>query len=257
MTKCFYICLMNVINLLKNILLKSQIYVSLCATLLGVFILQEQESYQNTLAFILFLTFWNGYFFTVYHKRKFAKIWNILGFVLISSILLKYFDLNFYLKWLIVLILGFIYNADFLNINLRQFSLVKTFYVGLIWALSLVWFPLKEMNWAWFFIIFFYTSAITFPFEIRDLKRDDFTTLPMKIGIQNTKYLSYIFLCLSSVLAIFFLKFEFVISLLLTFTFASILIYFSHQKREDWYYSFLMESLSLLPFIFHELFKIF
>ena len=97
----------------KNILLKSQIYVSLCATLLGVFILQEQESYQNTLAFILFLTFWNGYFFTVYHRRKFAKIWNILGFVLISSILLKYFDLNFYLKWLIVLILGFIYNADF------------------------------------------------------------------------------------------------------------------------------------------------
>jgi 4-hydroxybenzoate polyprenyltransferase len=161
------------------------------------------------------------------------------------------------LKWLIVLILGFLYNADFLNINLRQFSLVKTFYVGLIWALSLVWFPLKEMNWAWFFIIFFYTSAITFPFEIRDLKRDDFTTLPMKIGIQNTKYLSYIFLCLSSVLAIFFLKFEFAISLFLTFTFASILIYFSHQKREDWYYSFLMESLSLMPFIFHELFKIF
>ena len=94
-------------------------------------------------------------------------------------------------------------------------------------------------------------------FEIRDLKRDDFTTLPMKIGIQNTKYLSYLFLFISSVLAIFFLKFEFVISLFLTFTFASILIYFSHQKREDWYYSFLMESLSLLPFIFHELFKIF
>ncbi len=145
------------------------------------------------------------YFFTVYHKRKFAKIWNILGFVLISSILLKYFDCNFYLKWLIVLILGFIYNADFLNINLRKFSLVKTFYVGFIWALSLVWFPLKEMNWAWFFIIFFYTSAITFPFEIRDLKRDDFTTLPMKIGIQNTKYLSYLFFfVISSVLAIIF-----------------------------------------------------
>ena len=55
--------------------------------------------------------FWNGYFFTVYHKRKFAKIWNILGFVLISSILF-YFELNFYLKWLIVLILV-LFNADF------------------------------------------------------------------------------------------------------------------------------------------------
>ena len=246
---------MNVINLLKNILLKSQIYVSLCATLLGVFILQEQESYQNTLAFILFLTFWNGYFFTVYHKRKFAKIWNILGFVLISSILLKYFDLNFYLKWLIVLILGFLYNADFLNINLRQFSLVKTFYVGLIWALSLVWFPLKEMNWEWFFIIFFYTSAITFPFEIRDLKRDDFTTLPMKIGIQNTKYLSYLFLFISSVLAIKFLKLDYALAFSINAILAAILVYFSHQKRADWYYSFLMESLSVMPFLILVLLK--
>ena len=255
MTKCFYICLMNVINLLKNILLKSQIYVSLCATLLGVFTLQEQESYQNTLAFILFLTFWNGYFFTVYHRRKFGKIWNILGFVLISSILLKYFDLNFYLKWLIVLVLGFIYNADFLNINLRQFSLVKTFYVGFIWALSLVWFPLKEMNWTWFFIIFFYTSAITFPFEIRDLKRDDFTTLPMKIGIQNTKYLSYLFLFISSVLAIKFLKLDYALAFSINSILAAILVYFSHQKREDWYYSFLMESLSVIPFLILVLLK--
>ena len=81
----------------------------------------------------------------------------------------------------------------FLNINLRQFSLVKTFYVGFIWALSLVWFPLKEMNWAWFLLFSSILLPLLFPFEIRDLKRDDFTTLPMKIGIQNTKYLSYIF----------------------------------------------------------------
>ena len=111
------------------------------------------------------------------------------------------------------------------------------------------------MNWAWFFIIFFYTSAITFPFEIRDLKRDDFTTLPMKIGIQNTKYLSYLFLFISSVLAIKFLKLDYALAFSINAILAAILVYFSHQKRADWYYSFLMESLSAMPFLILVLLK--
>jgi hypothetical protein len=43
----------------------------------------------------------------------------------------------------------------------------------------------------YYFLLYF---CHYFSIEIRDLKRDDFTTLPMKIGIQNTKYLSYIFM---------------------------------------------------------------
>ena len=251
MTKCFYICLMNVINLLKNILLKSQIYVSVCATLLGVFILQEQESYQNTLAFILFLTFWNGYFFTVFHKKKDALFWNLVGFIIINFLIFKFLNFQFYFKWVIVLFLGLIYNADFFNINLREFSLIKTFYVGFIWAQSLVWFPLKEMNWAWFFIIFFYTSAITFPFEIRDLKRDPFPTLPKAIGIKNTKILSVTFLLFSGVLAFIYLERNFAISFGITIVISIILAIFSGKKRDDLYYSFFLESLSALPFLIY------
>lgn len=248
---------MNFINLLKNILLKSQFYVSFCATFLGIFILQEQESYQLSLAILLFLTFWNGYFFTVFHKKKDALFWNLVGFILISFLIFKFLNFQFYFKWLIVLFLGLIYNADFFNINLREFSLIKTFYVGFVWAMTLVWLPLENMNWIWFLIVFLFTSAITFPFEIRDLEQDDFPTLPKKIGIQNTKYLSYIFLFLSSVLAIQFLKFDFSVAFFFNTIFAFVLIYFSDKKRKDWYYSFLMESLSLLPFVFHELVKFF
>lgn len=242
---------MNFINLLKKLFLKSQLYVSFCATLLGAFVLKEQEAYQISLLVILFLTFWNGYFFTVFHKKKDALFFNLVGFVIISFIIFKFLNFEFYFKWLIVLFLGLIYNADFFNLNLREFSIIKTFYVGFVWAMTLVWLPFENFHLAWFFIIFFFVSGITFPFEIRDLERDDFITLPKKIGIQNTKYLSYLFLFLSSVLAAYFLKLEFAIAFFLTFTFASTLIYFSDRKREDWYYSFLMESLSLLPFLIY------
>jgi hypothetical protein len=46
----------------------------------------------------------------------------------------------------------------------------KNLYVGLVWAMSLVWLPLENFHLAWFLIIFLFTSAITFPFEIRDLE---------------------------------------------------------------------------------------
>ena len=248
---------MNFINLLKKLFLKSQLYVSFCATLLGAFVLKEQEAYQISLLVILFLTFWNGYFFTVFHKKKDAIFWNLVGFIFISFLIFKFLNFEFYFKWLIVLFLGLLYNADFFNINIREFSLIKTFYVGFVWAMTLVWLPFENFYLAWFFIIFLFVSGITFPFEIRDLERDGFITLPKKIGIQNTKYLSYLFLFLSSVMAIKFLKLEFAISFFFTSIFAFILIYFSDKKREDIYYSFLMESLSLLPFFFYELTKIF
>lgn len=242
---------MNFINVLKKLIIKSQFYVSFCATLLGIFVWKEQETYQNSLAIILFLTFWNGYIFTVFHKRKDAIFINWVGFAIISFLIFKFQQIDFFVKWLIVLSLGVLYNGDFFKINLREFSLIKTFYVGFVWAMTLVWLPFETFHLEWFLIVFLFISGITFPFEIRDLKRDHFPTLPKILGVRNTKYLSYIFLALSSVLATFSLKFEFAISFFFTSIFASILIYFSNRKREDWYYSFLMESLSLLPFLIY------
>lgn len=269
---------MKFINLLKKIFIKSQFYVSFCATLLGVFIWKEQDIYQNTLLIVLFLTFWNGYIFTVFHKKKDAFLMNLVGFAVISFIILKFLNLEFFFKWLIVLLLGTLYNADFFNINIREFSLVKTFYVGFVWAMSLVWLPfgnnfntamhnisilsfikasLCGFNIVWFFIIFLFISAITFPFEIRDLKRDHFPTLPKVIGIQNTKYLSYFFLLTSSILAIKFLQIDFAIAFSCTCFLAVILINLANEKRIDWYYSFILESLSTMPFLILILLKYF
>ena len=271
---------MNFINLLKKLFLKSQLYVSFCATLLGAFVLKEQEAYQISLLVILFLTFWNGYFFTVFHKKKDAIFINLVGFALITFLIFTFINLEFFIKWLIILSLGSLYNADFFKINFREFSLIKTFYVGFVWAMSLVWLSFNNDNFCnndfssdfircfiksslrdfpihWFFIIFFFVSGITFPFEIRDLDRDQFPTLPKVLGVKNTKYLSYIFLFLSSVLAINFIKLNFALAFLFTSIIAMILAYFSDRKRPDWYYSFLLESLSALPFLILILLKYF
>ncbi len=248
---------MNCINVLKKLVIKSQFYVSFCATLLGIFVLKEQESYQNSLAIILFLTFWNGYIFTVFHKKKDAIFMNLVGFAIIFFLIFKFLNFEFFFKWLIILLLGSLYNANFFKINLREFSLIKTFYVGFVWAMSLVWLPLKHFHLEWFLIIFFFISGITFPFEIRDLERDQFPTLPKVLGVKNTKYLSYVFLIISSVLAVQFLKLHFVIAYIITLIFGIILSYFSSQKRPDWYYSFLLESLSALPFLILILLKYF
>ena len=274
---------MNCINVLKNLVLKSQFYVSFCATLLGIFVLKEQESYQNSLAVVLFLTFWNGYIFTVFHKKKDAIFINLVGFALITFLIFTFINLEFFIKWLIILLLGSLYNADFFKLNFREFSLIKTFYVGFVWAMSLVWLPLNNENLCidfsslfssdfircfinsslrdfpihWFFIIFFFVSGITFPFEIRDLERDQFPTLPKVLGVKNTKYLSIIFLLFSGILAYINLEKKFAISFGITIVISIILAILSNKKRPDWYYSFLLESLSALPLFFYELTKIF
>lgn len=255
-----------------NFLAKSQIFVSVTAMLLGIFILNEQNNFQFPLVLILFLTFWNGYLFTVFANKKDVIFWCLVGFVLISLLIFNFFNFQFYFKWLIILYLGLMYNAGFLNINLRKISIIKTFYVGFVWAMTLVWLPsqnenfcdilslefircfiklsLHEFHWEWFSIVFLFVSAITFPFEIRDMERDNFITLPKKIGIQNTKYLSYLFLFLSLILATTFLKFEYSIPYFITIIFSFILIYFTNEHRKNWYYALLIESLSALPFVF-------
>lgn len=287
---------MNFINLLKKLFLKSQFYVSFCAVLLGVFILQEQDSYYFPLVLVLFLTFWNGYFFTVFHKKKDAIIWNLVGFVIIIFLIFKFLNLEFFFKWLVILVLGTFYNSDIFNINIREFWLVKTFYVGFVWAMSLVWLPLNNGNFISqidsinmlffinsslrdlmenfnifpsdfircfinsslrdfpvysFLIIFLFISAITFPYEIRDMKRDPFPTLPKAIGIRNTKILSILFLVLSGILSLLFLERKFAISFTVTVFISIILVIFSDKKRSDLYYSFFLESLSALPVLIY------
>jgi hypothetical protein len=45
----------------------------------------------------------------------------------------------------------------------------------------------RKFSFSMVYHYFLFTSAITFPFEIRDLGRDPFPTLPKAIGIKTLK----------------------------------------------------------------------
>ncbi len=72
----------------------------------------------------------------------------------------------------------------------------------------------------------------------------------MLIGVQNTKYIAYALVFISSITGIFYLKTFYAISFFLSSIITYILIYFADNKRDDAYFSFGVETCSALPFLF-------
>lgn len=84
--------------------------------------------------------------------------------------------------------------------------MLKVFYVGLVWALVNCWLTLPEFSIPIFLISFFFITALVLPFDIRDMKSDTVKTFPMLIGVQNTKYIAYALVFISSIISIFYLE---------------------------------------------------
>ncbi|WP_344826661.1 hypothetical protein [Chryseobacterium ginsenosidimutans] len=154
------------------------------------------------------------------------------------------------IKWFIIVILGLLYNSFFLDMYIRKIPLLKVFYVGLVWALMNCWLTLPEFNFPIFFISFFFITALVLPFDIRDMKVDTIKTFPTIIGVQNTKYIAYSLIFVSTILSVFYLELNYSIAFFLSGIITYILIYFSENERDDSYFSFWIETCSALPFLF-------
>ncbi|SPW32827.1 prenyltransferase [Elizabethkingia miricola] len=156
-----------------------------------------------------------------------------------------------------IIILGFLYNTQFLNTFIRKIPFIKIFHVALVWALINSWLIMPAIQWDVFFITFFLVSGLILPFDIRDMQYDTVTTFPQIIGIQNTKYLAYLLLFFSSLIAVFSLQPDFAFCYSLSVAVGFIFIYFAQPSRPDAYYSFGVETVSGLPFLLHLLQKLF
>lgn len=244
---------MNCLKVLKKTVIDSQLYVSLMGTFFAVFFMLEQNTFRFPSVLLIFITYFSGYLYTKYQNTKyFYKIFllNVLtGFISAALIIFNHNEIRL-VKWFIIVVLGLLYNSFFLDTYIRKIPLLKVFYVGLVWALVNAWLTLPEFNFPIFLISFFFVTALVLPFDIRDMKSDTVQTFPKLIGVQNTKYLAYILVFIACFLSIFYLKFEFAISFFLTSIITFILIYFSDNKRDDVYYSFGVETCSVLPFLF-------
>lgn len=244
---------MQFINLLKKYVVDSQLFVSLCGTLFAIFFMREQEIVRFPTILLIFITFWSGYLYTKYqHVKNFTKIliFNFLaGIFSAILIFLNHNEIRLF-KWLVIVILGLLYNSSFLETFIRKIPLLKIFYVGLTWALINSWLILPIFHPSIFFISWLFVTALVLPFDIRDMKVDDVVTFPTLIGVQNTKYFAYFLIFVADILAIFYLKPEFSLALFFTSILTFILIYFSKNSNRDSYFSFWVELCSALPFLF-------
>ncbi|WP_410691075.1 hypothetical protein [Chryseobacterium sp. SIMBA_038] len=244
---------MNFLKILKKTVIDSQLYVSLMGTLFAVFFMLEQNTFRLPTVILIFITYFSGYLYTKYQRTKhFFKILvlNAVAGVICAFLIIHNHNEIRLIKWFIIVVLGLLYNSFFLDVYIRKIPFLKVFYVGLVWALVNCWLTLHEFNLPIFLISFFFITALVLPFDIRDMKSDTIKTFPMIIGVQNTKYIAYLLVFLSSILASFYLNLNYSIAFFLTSIVTYIFIYFAENKRNDAYFSFGVETCSALPFLF-------
>lgn len=244
---------MQLLNLVKKYIIDSQIFVSVMGTLFAVFFMLEQNLFRFPTVILIFITYFSGYLYTKYQNHHFFT--RILAFNVVCGIfsaVLIYLNHNEIrlLKWLIIVTLGLFYNSSFLNNHIRKIPLLKVFYVGLTWALINSWLILPYFHLEIFVISLFFITALVLPFDIRDMKDDKVVTFPRLIGIQNTKYLAYLFIFISLITAVFYLKNAYSVAFLLTSICTFILIYFSENTNKETYFSLWVEVCSGMPFVF-------
>ncbi|MDR6156954.1 hypothetical protein QF023_000470 [Chryseobacterium sp. SLBN-27] len=251
---------MNLLKVLKKTIIDSQLYVSLMGTLFAVFFMEEQKTFRYPTIFLIFITYFSGYLYTKYQKTKHLYKILVLNVIagLISALLIIYNHNEIRLiKWCIIVFLGLLYNSFFLDIYIRKIPLLKVFYVGLVWALMNCWLTLPEFNIPIFLISFLFITALVLPFDIRDMNVDTVKTFPALIGVQNTKYIAYVLVFLSVILAAQYLTFPYAVSFFFSGIITYVFIYFSENERNDAYFSFGVETCSALPFLFSVIMKYF
>ena len=245
---------MHRLNLLKKYMIDSQIYVSLMGTFFAVFFMFEQNIIKTPTIALIFITYFSGYIYTKYQGsgKIFNKVlvFNVICGIISAALIIYNHNDGRLIKWLIIVVLGLLYDSKFLKYFVREIPLFKIFYVGLTWALINSWLILPEFNSEIFWISWIFITALVLPFDIRDMKSDTVVTFPRLIGIQKTKYLAYALVFISLMISTFYLEINYSFAFFLTSIFTFILIYFSENTNKDSYFSFWVETCSGLPLLF-------
>ena len=181
---------------------------------------------------------------------KIVLLFNFVTFVICALFILKNHNEIRLLKWLFIVVLGLLYNSNFLKKTVRSLPLVKIFYVGLVWALVCGWFFLDQIHWGIFLFTWLFISSLVIPFDIRDVSSDQVLTLPGLIGIKKSKNVSYFLFFLAFLIGYISFSGAYFYSLSLALLVGVFWVYFSSEKRQDLYYSFWVELTSGLPFLF-------
>jgi 4-hydroxybenzoate polyprenyltransferase len=159
---------------------------------------------------------------------------------------------------------GFV-NIPFTNPKkkLRDFGLLKTLFVAIVWSVSTVIVPLGDVavdrDMMLFLLVrrFLFVLALTIPFEIKDIAgdtRDNLKTLPLTIGVANTKLVAQgILFGLMMILAIQYFFFDLSLSHMLAVNLSLLVAVFCIQylkeETKEWYYYVVLDGMMILQFI--------
>jgi len=141
----------------------------------------------------------------------------------------------------------------------RNIPYLKIFLIAYVWASATVIFPMLHEHLiiqnpktiALFFERFFFTLAITIPFDIRDENDDKkvgLNTLVSLLGSLKSKILALFLLVICGVLTYYFHANYFLhfVSIYILTTF---LIIFSSHKRFEWYFTGFIDGLFVFEFL--------
>jgi hypothetical protein len=143
------------------------------------------------------------------------------------------------------------------GISLRGLRGLKIFIIAIVWTATTVLLPVFQenthLNTGLFILLvqrFFWILVLMIPFEIRDLKYDheSLGTMPQKIGVEGSKRLGYVLLCLIAALELFKSTVALSVTVIhmLMLVLAGVLIWKTDTKRSDYYSSFWVEGLPVL-----------
>ncbi len=267
-----------------SILNYSHIYIGICAWSLTTFTswnLQQDMDFQ-TYPFLVFFATVSLYSMhriiglrkmkeSYYEKTRYEQIARLKSLILVSfalsivcSILMLFFiSFSLLLALLPAVLLSIAYTLPIFpkNQRLRDYPFIKILIIAIVWAIITAWIPASQLETptslklTLFLERFFFIWAITIPFDIRDYHLDRLNqvkTIPGIYGIENAKILAYV-LC---ILTGFFAYLNslthdgmYLIIWIITLMFTYIGIRFSLEKRSDYYYSFLIDGLMIVPLL--------
>jgi len=259
----------------------SNIWISAGAAGFGAlyYFLNEKEFNKELIAFLFcstLLTYSFQRFEKLRKKERFSgprMEWmianSILVYVLMALTLIGtiYFALHFSFKSIYILFclgpISFLYAFKLkfrgTPTNLRDIPFIKIILIGIVWAISCYLIPfIEDGQTNYGFLIpslafFLYIIGITIPFDIRDIDVDEKNkkTIPQIFGESMSKIIAAILITVSASLLI--IQFEtHLLAIVITHSISIIVVMTSSRKRDELFFSFLVDGLLLLfPLTFY------
>jgi len=255
-------------------LINSNIFVSFCVLSLALSSEILLGSYNYKISqFVFFATIFTYNFQRIFRAGKLQRHvrtdWLkknkslIYLIMIIGAVISLYLFSDFKRNTQIAIIFSGILSVSY-PFGLRKIPFSKIFIISLIWTISTMLLLVLEENISFssnvvfhLLVRFLFVFAICIPFDIRDIKYDNIKlkTIPIIFGILKSKIISFISLFLVIIISIFQfwnnkLSIEFLIAIILSCIVSSIFISKSDEKKSDFFFSFWIESLSILLYLF-------